>query len=1361
MSDIVIKIIVDSSQAVPRARAATKAIDEVAASTKRQAQAAANAQIEINKQAKALEKLEKQSKKQSNAFTEITRAIRLVQGPLDGVSSRFQTLNTIFQEGSLRAVGFTLGVAGLTAGLVKYFVVADKYTQLSARLELVTKSTAQFNQAQNELFRIAQNTRSSLGTTTDAFITFQQSLARVGLTQGQVLQFTETLQKTFRLSGTSAQNQSAAILQLSQAFAKGKLDGDEFKSVLENNKLAGQILADQFTNGNVGALFELSKAGKLSAGEVANAFIAATDTIDGSFKRLPLNASQGLTLLENSFFQLVGSIETTFGFSQKLGEALKFVADNMATLADIVGIVAGAFALRYAASIGAAILSSKTFIATLAVLQSVMAGTFSVATITAFIAGLNPLTKIIAVLTAAYLAYDAAVESTAEKLARYNEESQKGVSLGDDLQSLNRQLLTATGDYRKQLVEKIRLTKLDSEAKLENARASAVQLEADLALLQKTSKDLDNSLLGNLFRGESNDTAKIQTLKSLGDLYKEINTLQDGLNGKPLVVPEYSSGVKDVTKELKKQKDTAKEFTEEQKLQIKYFEDQQKAAQALSDSIRDGISDAIYNGFNGSGNFLKDFFNRLRQSFFRSIADGIAASFQTGIINNLTNSIFGVAGGLPKSLGGTGTSASGGIGGGSGALSGIGSVASGIFNGFNTPFLDAVGAERLASVFGLGNSASTIGGLSSFTPLAGIAGFGGNFLADSIFGNNRGIGASLGGAAGGAVGTFAGGAALTPVLGAAAGPIGALAGAFLGNAIGGLFGGGGKPSNKLQGGNIDLLTGKISDREALSQSGKKFSQENADAVTAIGQYATGIASIFDLKNVGTINAKVGARSKFEYGLGAAGTVENKTFETADALLKDLTMTFAELANKSKDVKTAIENIDFTKTEEAISDLNFALKYDELGKAPKKVSEMEQALKSLNDAYDADIKTAERLKLSIDKVNAAREKDIATLREQANQSVFLEIFDIINPKINATIAEANRYTTQLENIKAINGDIQSVELLHKLKMLQIEQQYGSELNTRQEEVKNLVEQYGQLAKSLDDAIFNLRVGNLSPVSSVDKLSEARARFNNLAALASQDTPEGRAAATELASLGNQFLELSRAYNASSQAFTDDFNAVEQGLKNAKSVAESQLSIQTSMLSTLNAQLLATQTGFTALAEQIKAVFAPKPSASTSGIGENYGGGAFSASNPNEIAIRNLSAIQGAGLYGTLESLLTQFTPGVVSGGGRRSAFFETNPLYGQQFQAAAKAAGIPGFARGGLIGSGRLAMVGEQGPELVRFDRPAFIQPNSVLNDNSSDAAMRQYMKQSAIETLELKGQLIELTDVVVDLSRNIRRSNEA
>jgi hypothetical protein len=131
-----------------------------------------------------------------------------------------------------------------------------------------------------------------------------------------------------------------------------------------------------------------------------------------------------------------------------------------------------------------------------------------------------------------------------------------------------------------------------------------------------------------------------------------------------------------------------------------------------------------------------------------------------------------------------------------------------------------------------------------------------------------------------------------------------------------------------------------------------------------------------------------------------------------------------------------------------------------------------------------------------------------------------------------------------------------------------------------------------AQSLKDAASNLRdfsaqikdfknsllLGSSSILTPADKYTEARTQFESVYAKAMQGD---KVALSKVTSSAQSFLEASQTYNASSEAYTSDFNTVLSKLDNASisadsaaSVAELQLnalSIHTDLLSSINTNI----------------------------------------------------------------------------------------------------------------------------------------------------------------------------------------------
>ena len=144
-----------------------------------------------------------------------------------------------------RALGF-LGVAGGIAGITQatrgLVELVDTFTNVQNRLRTVTNGTAELAEATDQLFAIAQRTRSSFETTAELYARVGLASRELGISQQQTLEFTESLNQAVILSGASATEAQAGLIQLSQGLASGALRGDELRSVLEQLPVVSDVI---------------------------------------------------------------------------------------------------------------------------------------------------------------------------------------------------------------------------------------------------------------------------------------------------------------------------------------------------------------------------------------------------------------------------------------------------------------------------------------------------------------------------------------------------------------------------------------------------------------------------------------------------------------------------------------------------------------------------------------------------------------------------------------------------------------------------------------------------------------------------------------------------------------------------------------------------------------------------------------------------------------------------------------------------------------------------------------------------------------------------------------------------------------
>lgn len=228
---------------------------------------------------------------------------------------------------------FKLGTTALlVSGLVS---IVDTYTTLSNKVATTTKSVEEQNAVMDELFNVANRARIPIEAAGAAYQRLRNATLEMGLSQKQVLQLTETLNKGLLAYGATQQEATSSMTQFTQALQKGKLDGDEFRSQMENNPALVKLLTKEL-NISKGELFAWSKAGKLGARDLVSALTNGAGEIEERFGKMTPTIGQSLTVLRNNFIRFVGELATSSGLAKALSEGILFVADNFDVFAKVV-----------------------------------------------------------------------------------------------------------------------------------------------------------------------------------------------------------------------------------------------------------------------------------------------------------------------------------------------------------------------------------------------------------------------------------------------------------------------------------------------------------------------------------------------------------------------------------------------------------------------------------------------------------------------------------------------------------------------------------------------------------------------------------------------------------------------------------------------------------------------------------------------------------------------------------------------------------------------------------------------------------------------------------------------------------------
>lgn len=235
--------------------------------------------------------------------------------------------------GGMKRIGASLGAIATVAAAREIIRLVDASKQLDAQLRLATAQTGNFAQAQEDVRRVALATRTGLEETAGLYGNFQRNSRELGITQQEVARATETVSKTFLISGANATESSQGIRQLVQALQSGVLRGDEFNTIMESSPRLARLLGESL-NVPVGSLRAMAEAGELTSDKLTRAFTDKRFTagIDAEFRELPVTFDQAMTQVTNAAIITFGAFDRGGGFSQMLAN---FVTDGASGFADL------------------------------------------------------------------------------------------------------------------------------------------------------------------------------------------------------------------------------------------------------------------------------------------------------------------------------------------------------------------------------------------------------------------------------------------------------------------------------------------------------------------------------------------------------------------------------------------------------------------------------------------------------------------------------------------------------------------------------------------------------------------------------------------------------------------------------------------------------------------------------------------------------------------------------------------------------------------------------------------------------------------------------------------------------------------
>lgn len=211
--------------------------------------------------------------------------------------------------------------AGGIAGINKVLNISDELASTKARLNLLVDDGGSVEALEQKIMASAQRSRS-------AYFDTASAVAKLGLNAGnafggnmdQVIAFMEQVNKQFVIGGATAQEQSNAMIQLTQAMAAGALRGEELNSILDGAPGIARAI-EKYMGIAEGSIKTVAQEGKVTAEVVKNAMFAMADETNAKFDSMPKTWAQIWVDMKNQALSMFAPILTKIN---QIGNSTKF-----------------------------------------------------------------------------------------------------------------------------------------------------------------------------------------------------------------------------------------------------------------------------------------------------------------------------------------------------------------------------------------------------------------------------------------------------------------------------------------------------------------------------------------------------------------------------------------------------------------------------------------------------------------------------------------------------------------------------------------------------------------------------------------------------------------------------------------------------------------------------------------------------------------------------------------------------------------------------------------------------------------------------------------------------------------------------
>ncbi|MDW9463711.1 tape measure protein [Sinorhizobium meliloti] len=292
------------------------------------------------------------------AATDLERLVVQLSADLKGYQNSLSKARGITnrQMGQIQRQAASTGKA-MTASLVQAgaaiagaFVFTDVIRGLGSLSEAATRidnslkvaglSGAELEKVYQGLAKAAADNGAPIETLASLYGKAAQAQKELGVTSAELLTFTNNVALALRVAGTDATAASGALLQLGQALGSGKVQAEEFNSILEGAPTIAQAAAAGLkeAGGSVSQLKQLVVDGAISSEAFFRAFEAGSVILEEKAANATFTISQATTNLWTALIDVTREFNNSTGASQNFAQGINNAASAINSF-DVSGLI--------------------------------------------------------------------------------------------------------------------------------------------------------------------------------------------------------------------------------------------------------------------------------------------------------------------------------------------------------------------------------------------------------------------------------------------------------------------------------------------------------------------------------------------------------------------------------------------------------------------------------------------------------------------------------------------------------------------------------------------------------------------------------------------------------------------------------------------------------------------------------------------------------------------------------------------------------------------------------------------------------------------------------------------------------------